>query len=435
VDVRIRLTQPQELGAMEEFAAGRFLQLLRAHSQPEGATVEWHLEDTEKQWSPAMVAGFVRAAATTVMLTGLTILMVDVDPRMTLESCHLPNERDLRWKERNRLTLSSDEQDQDMVPDGPGPRELALLVPNAFLFGVLRLFHPASLKRLTRLMLPPSAAFKVNLRLTRFMFLDLEVLSAGRGILRSFSRAFRPTEAPLLELYTSVLPIDPDGEEPILEFDARLTNQTTSITIDGPFNQAFQERRLRCIRHRGTLNVAAACGWRARLVDLTACSAGTVYCDAVVALVKSSTPFDMLRGAAGLMVVRIQAEDTESDDWATLVCNAYRVWPDLQAIQVELPDGDLTTVFPQDRVPKALGPLMDLAVALGIASGDNGNRVNSDVQTMQLLQLRGRQPGAAGVPGEPRVSGSVIVAMMHGLIRDISGDVMPSGPAGLPSRV
>jgi len=148
------------------------------------------------------------------------------------------------------------------------------------------------------------------------------------------------------------------------------------------FLQPNLPHRVRCIQLDAGVGGPEVLGWRARLLDVAEGALADVHCDAVVLRKKHMYPLLNLLGAPGLLVVRVVRNEVTPEPIQHIVGTLRVMYPQALALQVEYPDGHTDTAFADDCMPKALAPLMDLAVALGIANGDDGAAVKADVKLL-----------------------------------------------------
>jgi len=201
----------------------------------------------------------------------------------------------------------------------------------------------------------------------------------------------------------------------------------TRVELANPTSMPLTDKRVGVIEYTGEDDVTPECGWRARCLDLTGVRlslngggggvAVSIHCDATV-LVYVNSPSHMIRvHAPRLLVVREHTYRGYQDQHGRqgALARAWAIAPTAQAVQIELGNGNIATVFRDDRLPETLAGLADLAIALGIANGNNGDRAKAKlwavVRDMSRLALY-------NVPGFKE-------AMVRQIIYDEAGMVCP----------
>jgi len=276
--------------------------------------------------------------------------------------------------------------------DGPGPKEIDIYATVSALPHLTKalVIKPDTVERLVLRAMGNALADPSKPMLPTGMT-NLQKLTMPANMTNDLPRLQHPlTELKLNRTYTSPHGGPPSFPTPIIPI--RYVNQTTAIR-----GYAFQleeqiERRVRCIQYTDNIDIPADNGWRARLLELDSPSAVEVHCDAVVLKIRDYRALPTLRGAPNILVVRVgisdpaQAQAALQQSWHALPsATAFQA---MCALRPDAPDQDqprgstLVTAFVSSRFPNRLDRLNDLAIALGIASGDNGKSMKSAIARM-----------------------------------------------------
>jgi len=306
-------------------------------------------------------------------------------------------------------------------PDAPGPgvANLSLTAPGTTLSMLIGMIvrRPETLSQLKVLMSDRYPDELVEVELPRGLA-NLKTLGMDNGTMPTAGRGIRQA--------LDAIVLRSDGTDPAHRaprLPERVMGPGTAVT-GCLFWQPAQTRRIRSIVNLGAVDVTAELGWRARLLDLRTAYAANIHCDAVVILERHSLNMPSVTGAVNLIVVK---RTIPHGGQALEAMQAMRTkFPQARVLQTECRESYnhtvTKTVFIGDRLPSHLEQLNDMAVAIGIASGDNAEGIKRDIARMLIVfdkskahyLIEGKQKAMTEIIRQ--ASGRVVTMAMAGIV-------------------